>query len=130
MNSAKVLRRSNQFCRTYLGSCFFRSIIVNFSFIDISCIRSSMRHAVLIWLYGKIFEKVTTLCFVLSLYDKNRFIFTIYFYIICFVLYSWNLCLLQLLEKIVFFSIRDQIINIHAAFWGRFLRCGRVTMNE
>ena len=42
-----------------------------------------------------IIEKMTTLCFVLSLYDKNRFIFTIYFYIICLVLYSWNLCFLQ-----------------------------------
>ena len=71
-----------------------RPIIVNFSFIVISCTWSSMRHAVIIWLFGKIFEKIT-LCFVLSLYDKNRFIFTIYFYIICLVLYSWNLCFLQ-----------------------------------
>ena len=47
-----------------------------------------MRHAVIIWLFGKIFEKITTLCFVLSLYDKNIFIFAIYFYIICLVLYS------------------------------------------
>ena len=29
----------------------------------------------------------------------------------------------------LFFSIRDQIINFHAAFWGRFLQCGQVTMN-
>ena len=79
-----------------------RPIIVNFSFIVISWTWSSMRHEVIIWLFGKIFEKITTLCFVISLYDKNRFIFSIYFYIIRFVLYSWNLCFLQLLEKIFF----------------------------
>ena len=78
-------------------------IIVNFLFIVISCTWSSMWHVVIIWLFGKIFEKITMLCFVLSLYDKNRFIFTIYFYITCFVLYSCNLCFLQLLEK-KFFS--------------------------
>ena len=30
----------------------------------------------------------------------------------------------------IFFSICNQIINFHAVFWERFLRCGRVTMNE
>ena len=30
----------------------------------------------------------------------------------------------------IFFSIRDQIINFHAAFRGRFLQCWRVTMKE
>ena len=30
-------------------------IIVNFSFIVISCTRSSMRHVVIVWLFGKIF---------------------------------------------------------------------------
>ena len=35
---------------------YFRPIIVNFSFIVISCTRSSMQHAVIIWLFGKIFE--------------------------------------------------------------------------
>ena len=104
-----------------------RSIIVNFSFKVNSCTWSSMWHAVIIWLFGKIFENFVfsslpffmcfyicfviilifsnfdlsvqiidtiekiTLCFVLSLYDKNRFILTIYFYIIYLVLYSWNL---------------------------------------
>ena len=33
-----------------------RPIIVNFSFIVISCTRSSMRHVVLIWLFDKTFE--------------------------------------------------------------------------
>ena len=56
-----------------------RPIIVNFSFIVISCTWSSMWHAVIIWLFGKIFEKLTTLCFVLSLYDKNKY------YLFCFV---------------------------------------------
>ena len=55
-----------------------RPIIVNFSFIVISCTWSSMWHAVIIW-FGKIFEKLTTLCFVLSLYDKNKY------YLFCFV---------------------------------------------
>ena len=32
------------------------SIVVNFSFIVISCTRSLIRHAVIIWLFGKIFE--------------------------------------------------------------------------
>ena len=32
-----------------------RPIIVNFSFIVISCTWSSMRHVVIIWLFGKIF---------------------------------------------------------------------------
>ena len=50
------------------------------------------------FIFSFIIEKIA-LCFVLSLYDKNRFIFTIYFYIICLVLYSWNLCFLQQLEK-------------------------------
>ena len=31
-------------------------------------------------------------------------------------------------EKKIFFSICDQIINFHAAFCGRFLRCGRVAL--
>ena len=61
-----------------------RPIIVNFSFIVISYTRSLMQHAVIIWLFGKIFEKVTMLRFALSLYGKKIFIFTIYFYIICF----------------------------------------------
>ena len=56
-----------------------RPIIVNFSFIVISCTWSSMWHAVIIWLFGKIFEKLKTLCFVLSLYDKNKY------YLFCFV---------------------------------------------
>ena len=56
-----------------------RPIIVNFSFIVISCTWSSMWHAVIIWLFGKIFEKLKTLCFVLSLYDKNKY------YFFCFV---------------------------------------------
>ena len=55
-----------------------RPIIVNFSFIVISCTWSSMWHVVIIW-FGKIFEKLTTLCFVLSLYDKNKY------YLFCFV---------------------------------------------
>ena len=33
-----------------------RPIIVNFSFIVISCTQSLMRHEVIIWLFGKIFE--------------------------------------------------------------------------
>ena len=68
-----------------IRTVFIRPIIVNFSFIVISCTRSLMQHAVIIWLFGKNN---------LSLYDKNRFIFTIYFYIVC-LLYSWNLCFLQ-----------------------------------
>ena len=56
-----------------------RPIIVNFSFIVISCTWSSMWHVVIIWLFGKIFEKLKTLCFVLSLYDKNKY------YLFCFV---------------------------------------------
>ena len=60
-----------------------RPIIVNFSFIVISCTRSSMRHVVIIWLFGEIFERITTFCFVLSLYDKNRFTFTIYLFLYC-----------------------------------------------
>ena len=56
-----------------------RPIIVNFSFIVISCTWSSMWHAVIIWLFGKIFEKLKALCFVLSLYDKNKY------YLFCFV---------------------------------------------
>ena len=56
-----------------------RPIVVNFSFIVISCTWSSMWHAVIIWLFGKIFEKLKTLCFVLSLYDKNKY------YLFCFV---------------------------------------------
>ena len=100
-------KKANEFLSIALVfcSCFFvvvfktfiRPIIVHFSFIVISCtrnsMRSSMRHEVIIWLFGKLFEKIT-LCFVLSLYDKNRFIFTIYFYIVCLVLYSWNVCFL------------------------------------
>ena len=56
-----------------------RPIVVNFSFIVISCTWSSMWHAVIIWLFGKIFEKLKALCFVLSLYDKNKY------YLFCFV---------------------------------------------
>ena len=33
-------------------------------------------------------------------------------------------------KKKIFFSIRDQIINFHAAFWRRFLRCGQMTMDK
>ena len=59
-----------------------------------------------------------------SLYDKNRFIFTVCLHIICLVLYS---CLAH-----VFYNSWKKIHSwsIHAAFWGRFLRCGQVTLNK
>ena len=57
--------------------------------------------------------------FCFSLYDKNRFIFTILILFELFVFQepvffcnSW---------KKIFFSICDQIINFHAAFLGRLL---------
>ena len=55
------------------------------------------------FIFTFIIEKITS--FVLSLYDKSRFIFTIYFYIICLVLYSWNL---GIVGKKFFFPIHDQ----------------------
>ena len=68
-----------------------RPIIVNFSFIVISCTQSSMQHAVIIWLFGKIFEKITTLCFVLSLYDKIFILFVLLCIPgTCVFYYSWK----------------------------------------
>ena len=79
------------------------------------------------FIFSFIIEKIT-LCFVLPLYDKNRFIFTIF---ILFVLFCIpGTCVFYNSWKIFFFSICDQIINFYAAFWGRFLQCGRVTMNK
>ena len=53
-----------------LSLTLLRPIIVNFSFIVISCTRSSMLPGMIIWLFGKTFEEITMLYFVLSLYDK------------------------------------------------------------
>ena len=53
-----------------LSQTLLRPIIVNFSFIVISCTWSLMLPGAIIWLFGKTFEKITTLCFALSLYDK------------------------------------------------------------
>ena len=56
---------------------------------------------------------------------------------LCSVELSWSVISVSLepvfftiVGKNFFFSICDQIINFHAAFWGRFLRCGQVTMNK
>ena len=104
--------------RSWLQKKYARPIIVNFLFIVICCTRSSMY---------KTFEKIT-LYFVLSLYDKDRFIFTIYFYIICLAFVFVEPVFFTIVRKN--FSIRDQIIKGHAAFWGRFLQYGRMTMNK
>ena len=61
----------------------------------------------------KTFEKIT-LYFVLPLYDKDRFIFTIYFYIICLAFVFLEPVFFTIVGKN--FSIRDQIIKFHAAF--------------
>ena len=67
------------------------------------------------FIFSFIIEKITTFCLVLSLYEKidlfSLSIFTLFvFFCIpgtCVFYNSW---------KKFFFSIRDQIINFHAAF--------------
>ena len=91
-----------KFC--FLFPVFFHVFLLVFSLYT----NRLLNNNILIFLNFNLFiqiyiiEKIT-MCFVLSLYDKSRFIFTIYLYIICLVLYSWNLCFLQLLEKKDFF---------------------------
>ena len=88
------------------------------------------------FIFSFIIEKITTWCFVFSLYDKNRFIFTIYFHYLIFTILFVLFCILGTCVfynswKIFFFlPIHDQIINFHATFWGRFLWCGRVNINK
>ena len=75
------------------------------------------KQTVLLQCMGKIMftiEIITMLCFVLSLYDKNRFILTIYFCIICFVFQEP--VFFTIVWGKFFFSICDQIINFHVAF--------------
>ena len=129
MITASLLKELNKKIKEETQSCcdMWQSIFANKQTVFLQCLGKLC----FIWnVYFQCFiiEKIT-LCFVLSLYDNNRLIFTIYFYIIWLVLHSWNLFFYTSCRKI-FFSIRDQIINFHAALWGRFLRWRRVTMNE
>ena len=67
------------------------------------------------FIFSFIIEKITMLCFVLSLYGKNRFISLSIF--ILFVLFCIpGTCVFCNSCKIFFFSTCDQIINFHAAF--------------
>ena len=53
---------------------WFRPIIVNFSFIIISCTQSLMRHTMIVWLFGKIFENfVFSSLHFLKQYNTNIF---------------------------------------------------------
>ena len=66
------------------------------------------------FIFSFIIEKITTLCFVHSLYDKNRFIFTIYFYILsCFVF----------LEPVLFTIVGKKFFFLHSCSNNQ-LSCG------
>ena len=119
-----------------------RPIIVNFSFIVISCTQSSMWHAVIIWLFGKILKKITFCSFLtkidlfsLSIFILSCFVFLepVLFTIVWnfFFLHSWlnNQLSCSILRKIFTMMAGDyeQIINYD---WPNFSICSQFCFKE
>ena len=81
----------------------WRSIFTNKQTVLLQCLGKVSYVLSEMFIFSFIIEKIATLSFVLSLYHKNRFISTIYFYIICLVLYSWNLFVFTIAGEKFFF---------------------------
>ena len=82
----------------------WQSIFTNKQTVLLQCLGKVSYVLFEMFIFSFIIEKIATLSFVLSLYHKNRFISTIYFYIICLVLYSWNLFVFTIAGEKKFFS--------------------------
>ena len=81
----------------------WQSIFTNKQTVLLQCLGKVSYVLFEMFIFSFIIEKIATLSFVLSLYHKNRFISTIYFYIICLVLYSWNLFVFTIAGEKIFF---------------------------